>query len=332
SKQSEGHTISKNTQNRWFALATINMICFGFVMSSFVPLVLFWIFGNDHLRAVWRLSLGLGMVSATAVFIWRFNMEEPVRYRQDSMKRTRIPYTLVIRRYGVSLAAISIIWLLFDFIVYSCLQFGLFASIIINNITGGSTDLSVVFGWNVVIYMLYMPDDVICICIGCFPGTLLGAKWTMIMGLVLQAVDGFIISGLYVHLTNQIAAFAVLYEIFISCAEFGPELCTLLLASKTSSTAVRGHYFGIAAAMGKLGAFIAFPPLIDAFGGPNSPRGYTGPFWVASGLAVLSVIIAYFFVEPLTQDGIEEEDRKFREYLEAHGYDTSQMGFEDTDS
>ena len=61
---------------------------------------------------MWRLSLGLGVVPALAVFIWRLNMEEPARFRQDSMKNARIPYTLVIRRYGVRLAAISSAWYL----------------------------------------------------------------------------------------------------------------------------------------------------------------------------------------------------------------------------
>ncbi|PFH49611.1 hypothetical protein AMATHDRAFT_147325, partial [Amanita thiersii Skay4041] len=110
SEQSEGQAISKNAQHRWLAFATNKMIDFGFVIAAFVPLVLFWIFGNDHLRAVWRLSLGLGIVPALCVFLWRLNMEEPERYRRDFMKQARILYMLVIRRYGVSLATISFIW------------------------------------------------------------------------------------------------------------------------------------------------------------------------------------------------------------------------------
>jgi len=39
-----------------------------------------------------------------------------------------------------------------------------------------------------------------------------------------------------------------------------------LLASKTSPTAVRGQFYGAAAAIGKVGAFVGtwvFPPMID---------------------------------------------------------------------
>jgi hypothetical protein len=47
------------------------MIDLGFVVAAFVPLVLLWIFKEDHLRAVWRVSLGLGVIPALAVLLWR---------------------------------------------------------------------------------------------------------------------------------------------------------------------------------------------------------------------------------------------------------------------
>ena len=126
-------------------VATLDtMIDFGFVISSFVPLVLFWMwalpssrfgnlnahsldphrFGNNHLRAVWRLSLGLGVVPALAVLIWRLNMQNPSHYRKNSMRDTRIPYLLIIRRYWVNLLAISLTWFIYDFI--TCVYFHIF--------------------------------------------------------------------------------------------------------------------------------------------------------------------------------------------------------------
>jgi len=256
------------------------------------------------------------------VFIWRYGMEEPARFKRDSMKRARIPYMLILRRYGGSLAAISITWFIYDFITY---PFGIYTSTIVNNITGGSTDLTVVLGWSVVINLFYMPGTLV----GAFIIDFLGPKYTMILGLLLQAVIGFIMSGLYKQLTEHIGAFAVVYGIFLSFGELGPGNNLGLLASKTSPTAVRGQFYGIAAAVGKVGAFVgtwAFPPMIDAFGGSDTLKGNTGPFWVGSGLAVLSALITFFFIKPLSHDGMIEEDRQFREYLEANGYDTSEMG------
>jgi len=73
--------------------------------------------------------------------------------------------------------------------------------------------------------------------------------------LVLQAIVGFIMSALYVQLKKHIAAFAVIYGIFLSFGELGPGNCLGLLAAKTGPTAVRGQFYGVAAAIGKIGAF-----------------------------------------------------------------------------
>lgn len=70
----------------------------------------------------------------------------------------------------------------------------------------------------------------------------------------------------YSSLTKHIAAFAVMYGIFLSFSELGPGNCTFMLATKAGPTAVRGHFFGFAAAMGKVGAFAgiwAFPAMIN---------------------------------------------------------------------
>ncbi|KAG5730279.1 putative metabolite transport protein, partial [Termitomyces sp. T112] len=248
SEQSEEPAISYHARHRWLGLATITTLVFGNAVASFVPWVLYLIFGPDHLRAVWRLSLGLGIVPALIVLLWRLNMDEPMRYKSDSMKNTRIPYALVLQRYWPSLLAISVIWFILDIIVY---PFSIYSSTILNNITGGSQDLKIVFGWNVVISLFSFP--------GALSGSLvvdyLGPKWTLILGFTLQSLIGFIISGLYVPLTHHIAAFSILYGLFLTFAEFGAGLCTFILAAKACPTAVRGHYFGVAAACGKAGAF-----------------------------------------------------------------------------
>ncbi|PPQ84253.1 hypothetical protein CVT24_012956, partial [Panaeolus cyanescens] len=201
--------------------------------------------------------------------------------------------------------------------------FGLYSSIILNNVTGGSEDLKVIFGWNVVINLFYIPGTMI----GAFVVDHLGPKWTMITGLLFQALVGFLMSGLYAKLTQHIAAFAVVYGIFLSFGEFGPGNNLGLLASKTSPTAIRGQFYGIAAAVGKVGAFVG----TWAFGGDQTDRGNTGPFWVGSGLAILSALITYS-LKPFDNDGMALEDQKFREYLEANGYDTSAMGLRGHDS
>ena len=86
----------------------------------------------------------------------------------------------------------------------------------LNSITGNSDSLTVVLGWNVVINLFYIPGTV-----GGFIVDYLGPKYTMIFGLLCQAVIGFIMSGAYVPLTKHIAGFAVVYGIFLSMGELG---------------------------------------------------------------------------------------------------------------
>ncbi|KAG6891618.1 hypothetical protein C0992_001303 [Termitomyces sp. T32_za158] len=286
SEQSEEETIAKNARHRWFALATDTAIDTGFVVSAFVPLVFFWIFGSNHLRAVWRMSLGFGMIPALAVFLWRLSMDEPLRYKKDSMKHAKIPYLLVIKRYWNRLAAISFIW----YVVYFIAEPFVYLNV----------------RWYRFLY------------------DLIAYVYTTLSSLTMF---GMVIPGF--RLTKNIAAFAVLYGIFLSFGEFGPGDCLGILASKACPTAVRGHYYGIAAAIGKVGAFVGtwmFPPIVKAFGGSSTDRGNTGPFWIGSGVALLSALVTLVFVKPLSPEGIEREDQEFREYLEQHGYDTTKMG------
>ncbi|KAG2110904.1 major facilitator superfamily domain-containing protein [Suillus discolor] len=321
SEQSEEEGIAKNSQHRWLVLATNSMIDAGFVIGAFVPLVLYWIFGDNHLRAVWRLSLGLGVVPAVAVFFWRLRMEEPNRYKRDSMKHVRIPYRLVIKRYWRGLFGISLVWFIYDFITYVYNRFHAFLTS-----CSHTSRYPVCFYWTMTNFQSSHSAGTV---VGAFFVDLLGPKVTIITGLLAQAVVGFIMSGLYTQLSQHIGAFAVVYGIFLSFGEFGPGNCLGVLGAKSGPTAVRGQYYGFAAAVGKIGAFIGtwvFPIIVTDFGGSSSAKGNTGPFWIGSGLAILSAIVVYFFVTPLDHDGMKEEDAKFREYLEAHGFDVSLMG------
>ncbi|EJT97054.1 MFS general substrate transporter [Dacryopinax primogenitus] len=328
SEQTEGPGVNKNAQHRWFALATNTMIDWGFVVAAFVPLVLLWICGMNHLNTVWRITLGLGVIPAVAVFFWRLRMVESARYARDSMKRARMPYGLAIRRYWRNLLAICLTWFIYDFITY---PFGIYSSSVVNTIQANQ-DLYQSFGWSVVINLFYIPGTVV----GAFLIDYLGPKNCMILGLILQAIFGFFMSGFYKNLIqpSEIAGFAVLYGLFLTFGELGPGNNLGLLAAKSGPTAFRGQFYGIAAAVGKIGAFVGtwvFPPMIAAFneGGTNPDRGATGPFWVGSGLAILSALITFFLIRPISHDGMEAEDHAFREYLIAHGYDVSQMGLKE---
>lgn len=100
-----------------------------------------------------------------------------------------------------------------------------------------------------------------------------------------------------------------------------------LVASKTSATAIRGQYYGIAAALGKVGAFVGsyvFPIIQD--NAPTPTRKGQDPFFVSSSLCIFSAVLAFSLLPHIGQDAITEEDSKFRKYLTEQGWDIGQLG------
>jgi len=80
------------------------------------------------------------------------------------------------------------------------------------------------------------------------------------------------------------------------------------VASKTSATAIRGQYYGIAAAMGKIGAFIGtYLFTIIQANAPNATRAGQDPFFVSSSLCIFSAFLALFLLPHIGQDTITRE-------------------------
>lgn len=109
--------------------------------------------------------------------------------------------------------------------------------------------------------------------------------------------------------------------------EMGPGDNIGLIASKSSATGIRGEYYAIAAALGKVGAFIGnyIFPYIQAAGGDNVVKQGQYPFYVASSLCFVSAGIVWLLPR-IDQDTIEKEDKRFMTYLIENGWDVGQMG------
>lgn len=235
----------------------------------------------------------------------------------------RIPYWLCLKFYGPRLLTVSIIWFIYDFSAY---PFGLYGSSIVASIYGDLPPISVSFGWNTFINVLYLPGTII----GAWVSDWIGPRYCLALGVTLQAIVGFGMAGGYNTLARpeNVAGFAVVYGIFLSLGELGPGNNIGLLASKTSATGIRGMYYGIAAAMGKIGAYIGtyIFPYIEAAGGSSTTASAQYPFYVSSSLCLLSAFLVLVFIPQIGQDTIQHEDARFRAYLESHGWDTSQLG------
>lgn len=305
-------------RNRYFAWFTNFMIDFGFVISAFVPMVMLWICGPHNLQPVWRVTLGIGAIPPISLFIMRLYFDEGKQFQKLNLKNSTVPFMLIIKYYWFRLLVVSIIWWIYDFSAYA---FGIYSAPILNKIIPDG-DMYKTFGWNVVLNLFYMP--------GAFLGALstdyIGPRLTLVIGVFLQAIIGYIMAGLYPHLEKTIGAFVVVYGIFMTLGEFGPGDNIGLLAAKTSATPVRGVYYGIAAAIGKIGAFVgtyAFPSFQKHYPGVE---GYQVPFWLASSMAIFAGLLALFALPPVDQEAMQREDFLFLSYLNENGFDISKLG------
>ncbi|KAK5457265.1 glycerophosphoinositol permease [Exophiala xenobiotica] len=313
--------LKRGHRNRWLICFTNLAIDIGFVVASLVPMIMVLIFSENHLRAAWRMCLGLGVIPPLSLLYLRIKLQEPEEYNRNKMNH--YPYWLILKFYWFRLSVVALIWFIYDFSSYS---FGIYSSSWLAFLLPATAPLWKTFGWNTVINLFYCPGAVA----GAFLSDLIGAKYCLVLGVWLQGIVGFIMTALYGHLDHpgQVGGFVVIYGIFLALGEVGPGDNIGLLASKTSATSVRGMYYGVAAACGKIGAFVGnyvFPDIIKAAGDNVIKQGQY-PFYVSSALCMFSGLIALVFLPNVGQDTITEEDERFRAYLIEHGYDVSTMG------
>ncbi|KAF2621170.1 MFS general substrate transporter [Macroventuria anomochaeta] len=318
--------LKSGSRNKWFILFTNVQIDLAFFISAIVATVVVLITGENHLRVAWRICLGIGIIPPLSLLYLRLKLHEPEAFKRESLAKAKTPWLLVARFYWFRLSIVSIIWFIYDFSAYS---FGIYATSILANLLGEDTALWKSLAWNILINFFYMP--------GCLAGAFvadlpsMGPKKTLCIGVTLQGIIGLIMAGCYPWLSKpeNVAGFVVVYGIFLTLGEFGPGDNIGLVASKTCATGIRGQYYGIAAAVGKIGAFAgsyALDALQTAAGNDKIAAG-RNPFFVASALAFLAAGLV-LLLPHIGQDTINQEDVNFREYLRSNGYDTSKMGLE----
>ncbi|ORX92796.1 glycerophosphodiester transporter [Clohesyomyces aquaticus] len=316
--------LREGTRNKWFILFTNVQIDLAFLIAAIVATIVVAITGEQHLRVAWRVCLGIGILPPLSLLYLRIKLQEPEAFKRESLAHTKTPWLLVMKFYWYRLSIVSIIWFIYDFSAYS---FGIYSTSILANLLGPTAPLWKSLAWNILINFFYTPGALAGAFVADLPS--MGPKRTLFIGVVLQGIIGFIMAGCYPYLNkpSNVAGFVVIYGIFLALGEFGPGDNIGLLASKTCATGIRGQYYGIAAAMGKIGAFAGSYALdaIQKHAGEDEVAKGRNPFFVASTLAFLAAGLVCL-LPPVGQDTIDMEDLKFREYLLANGFDTSKIG------
>ncbi|WPH04629.1 Hypothetical protein R9X50_00752200 [Acrodontium crateriforme] len=294
------------------ALATDFAIDLGFVVAGIIALIVLAAYNQRISEGVWRVCFGLGFVLPFVLFFFRIRMIESTQYRKHAIKK-QIPYLLILKRYWKPMLGTSLAWFMYDFVTY---PFGLFSSTIISQLNPNNTLVQNI-GYGTVVNCFYLP--------GCIVGGLLmdriGRKQTMTLGFALWAVLGFIIGGALAPIQSHLGAFIVLYGIFNALGEMGPGVATFLCGAESFPTPIRGHFLGLAAAVGKAGAAIGtqvFTPIQNSF--DSDFKGVQAVFLIGAAFAAVGGLIAWTLI-PNREKDLESEDARFRAYLTEHGYD-----------
>ncbi|HEY7279069.1 MAG TPA: MFS transporter [Trebonia sp.] len=225
----------------------------------------------DH---AWRIMLALGAVPALAVFWLRRRVRETPRFLLAQVEAeetatkiaalgqpTGIRAVLAEPRLRRWLAGASLSWLLFDFVYYG----NTISSPAINKLVSPHASLVGATGITLAIFA-----------VAALPGYLLAALTIDKIGRRLMQATGFaVIAAAFCGLwlipgaTTTLVPFLLLFGATYFFAEFGPNTTTFVYPAEIFPVRVRTTSHGIAAASGKLGAFIgtyALTALLPAIG------------------------------------------------------------------
>ncbi|RDW67025.1 hypothetical protein BP5796_09774 [Coleophoma crateriformis] len=299
------------------AVATNVAIISGFVGSSIVSVIVIAAYNGKASDGIWRICFGIGAVLPISIFFFRMRLLDSTQYRKHAIQH-KIPYKLALRMYWKPLLGCCSAWFLYDFVVY---PFNLLAPTLVKGFSSNQTLLESV-GWSALINAFALPGAFF----GAFLIEKLGRRQTYAFGWAVVCVFGFAIGGSMIQLQNVFPLFVVLYGLFQSFLSVGPGNCNFLVSSESFPTPLRGHFLGFAAAVGKAGAAIGTTVLSIALNDFDSAiKGQQVIFLIGSGLSVVGTLCVWFLI-PNHPDNLEDEDARFRAFLEENGYPTENIG------
>ncbi|OEJ80234.1 putative metabolite transport protein [Hanseniaspora osmophila] len=313
--------MQKSQRSKWFCWFTNCAIDWGFVLSSFIAYIVAVICGKNHINTIWRVTVGIGAIFPMIFFVLRLFMKEGDTFKKNRFTK-KVPYVLIYRYYWFRILIISISWFIYDISAYG---FSSFSSIILANVEGGSPSVIQTLGWNCLFNVFYLPG---CMLGGIFTATY-GPRLTGGVGVIVQSIIGFAMAGAFETLRKHIAGFTVMFGIFSTLGEFALGNQMGLLATLSFPPECRGSAYFICSVIGKVGAFASgwiFPRLITHAGGYSSTAGLASPYWLSCSLGCFAGFLILVFLHPMDAKSQDEEQMKFRFYLEQNGFDLTTLG------
>ncbi|MGO8864626.1 MAG: MFS transporter, partial [Acidimicrobiales bacterium] len=301
-----------------------SMQALGLIVGPLVALVLIGS-GISH-DLTWRILLGLGAVPAAAVIYLRARMPESPRFQArvqdkadkaavqlhlfaegaidtsgvtaDGARHMGLRQFLTNRRMLILLLGTAGTWFLFDYAYYgNTLSL---PSILKEVAPGASLDTKLF--WTLAIFMIFaLPGYIMAVA----RMDRIGHRRLQFIGFAVMAI-AFLVLGAVPVLTTALAPFLAIFGLSYFFIEFGPNTTTFVLPSEVYPVSMRTTGHGIAAGIGKLGAFIG------VFLVPQLQKniGLRGMLLVAGGAAVLGYLLTTVLPEPArrTLEEVSGED------------------------
>ncbi|CAI7628405.1 unnamed protein product [Penicillium bialowiezense] len=267
---------------------------------------------DNNLVVTFHAIYSIAIFLPVAIIILRLFMADSALFHYSNFTRQRKPlrlYIVLARRYWWRLLTTSLAFFLYDFINFPN---SIMSSTIISSLVKDH-DVRTTAIWQVILAVLPVPGVVI----GAWLTNAIGRRWTGILGFAGYVVLGFVIGGTYSKLSQNIAAFVVLYGLLQAFGHMGPGATIGLISTESFPTAMRSMGYGVATAFGRTGAAVGtqcFTPLQEMAGNSST-------FYLAGGVAVLGMMVYYVLPESRDLD-LEQEDKDLQEYLLQHGFTT----------
>jgi MFS family permease len=257
----------------------------------------------------WRLLLGLGAVPAAVIVLLRRMLPKPARDHErvraaaaaaaaaagngpeaDGAPAARasvgLKAFLCNRRFLILLAGTAGTWFLLDYAYYGNT---ISTPQIVSLISPHASDMTTIAIELAIFVVAAVPGYVLAIA----RMDRIGHRRLQIIGFVMMALC-FAVIGLVPGLTTAVVPFLIAYGVSYFFSEFGPNVTTFVLPGEVFPGPVRATGHGIAAGMGKLGAFIGvflFPVL-------QTSVGLRGTLLLTAGAAVVGAALTLVLPEP----------------------------------
>ncbi len=298
---------------------------------------------------VWRIILGAGAIPALATFWLRRQISETPRFalaqgddagvqravdmargkqtdaaqtgdksdslnpqhQQEAKNKTRWQELFTTRHWLIWLIGAVSTWFLLDIAYYGTTV----STPIVIKLFSPKVSLPVTMLYTLLIFVVAALPGYI---IAAFTVDRIGRKPIQLIGFAMMAIS-YGLLFIFPALTKITVTFLLLYGLAYLFTEFGPNITTFLYPAEIFPVTVRTTAHGIAAGIGKFGAFIGafiFPLMLS-----SSAFKLPGAMGVAGGICVLGFLLTFLLPEPKQKslETIEKEGEQMDENSQQHG-------------